>query len=203
MRQVWRESQTGFHRLKDRFKTFALRGSIIDLAVGEMFMAIIYSLVAHILLPILSLTVFGFDLSTLTITLKDAVVSDNGNIVKEAITLQIGDFLRTIINFFLIALPCFVAAQIFLTSNGDNTPLNEEYKIPPSRQPQQNQDQNTVNNLPQTIITPQTPDSSQFNHPSQNTQFHKKKRHQEKSEEELLLEIRDLLRQLNKVKKAS
>ena len=196
MRQVWRESQTGFHRLKDRFKTFALRGSIIDLAVGEMFMAIIYSLVAHILLPILSLTVFGFDLSTLTVTLKDAVVGDNGNIIKEAITLQIGDFLRTIINFFLIALPCFVAAQIFLTSNGDNTPINEEYKIPPSRQPQQNQDleTTTTTSLPQTIITPQS---------QQNIPIQRKKRHQEKSEEELLLEIRDLLRQLNKVKKTS
>jgi len=196
MRQVWREGQTGFHRLKDRFKTFALRGSIIDLAVGEMFMAIIYSLVAHILLPILSLTVFGFDLSTLTVTLKDAVVGDNGNIIKEAITLQIGDFLRTIINFFLIALPCFVAAQIFLTSNGDNTPINEEYKIPPSRQPQQNQDleTTTTTSLPQTIITPQS---------QQNIPIQRKKRHQEKSEEELLLEIRDLLRQLNKVKKTS
>lgn len=195
MRQVWRESQTGFHRLKDRFKTFALRGSIIDLAIGEMFMAIIYSLVAHILLPILSLSIFGFDLSTLTITLKDAVVGDNGNIIKEAITLQIGDFLRTIINFFLIALPCFVATQIFLTSSEDNTPINEEYKIPPSRQSQQNQDIEAINNP---ISTPQITPQSHQNIPTL-----RKKRHQEKSEEELLLEIRALLRQLNKVKKAS
>lgn len=190
MRQVWREGQTGLHQLTDRFKAFASRGSIIDLAVGEMFMAVIYSLVAHILLPILSLSVFGFDLSSLTITLKDAVIGDNGNIIKEAITLQIGDFLRTIINFFLIALPCFIAVQLFLTSRDDKSPKNEEYKIPPSRQTQPNN--------PDTLLKTQAPFPSAIIPPPT---LSKKKKSQEKSEKELLLEIRELLQQLNKTKK--
>ena len=85
------------------FKEFALRGSVMDLAVGVIigaaFQAIVNSLVEDILSPILGLVLQG-NFSDLSVTLFD------GKLV-----LRYGSFIMAIINFLLMALVIFLIVK--------------------------------------------------------------------------------------------
>jgi len=82
------------------FKDFAVRGNVIDLAVGVVlgsaFSAIITALVDNIIMPIIGLIVGKIDISSLTVSFGDALV------------LPYGAFLQAILNFILIALCIFL-----------------------------------------------------------------------------------------------
>jgi len=81
------------------FRDFAMRGNVIDLAVGVIigsaFGKIVASLVDDVLLPILGLVFGGIDLSVLSFTVRDAVV-------------EYGAFLQSIIDFVIIAFVIFL-----------------------------------------------------------------------------------------------
>jgi len=89
------------------FKDFALRGNVIDMAVGIIvgaaFGKIVSSLVNDVILPPIGLILGGVNLSHLAITLK-AVSGD-----KPALVLKYGSFIQTVIDFLLIALAIFFA----------------------------------------------------------------------------------------------
>ena len=96
------------------FKAFAMRGSVIDLAVGVViggaFGKIISSLVDQIIMPPIGLLIGGVDFSTWVITLKQASMDAAGEAVP-AVTLGIGDFINTLIQFILIAFSIFIAIK--------------------------------------------------------------------------------------------
>ena len=96
------------------FKKFAVKGNVIDLAVGVVigaaFGAITKSLVDDIIMPPLSLLVSKVDLSGLQLVLREAVV-ENGEVVAKAITLNYGNFLQTVINFLIIAFAIFLLVR--------------------------------------------------------------------------------------------
>nr|WP_034729868.1 large-conductance mechanosensitive channel protein MscL [Bacteriovorax sp. BSW11_IV] len=87
------------------FKTFAMRGNVLDLAVGMIigaaFTGIVKSLVDHILSPILGLIIGGIKLDSLT--LKLATKEDG----QALLTLNYGQFLQASINFILMAFAIF------------------------------------------------------------------------------------------------
>ena len=84
------------------FKTFIMRGNVIDLAVGVIiggaFQAIVNSLVNDLVMPLLSILTGGFDFTKLSVVLG----SGDG-----AATLNYGMFISAVINFLLIALVIF------------------------------------------------------------------------------------------------
>ena len=86
-----------------QFKAFALRGNVMDMAVGVIiggaFTAIVNSLVNDMLMPLLSLLTGGFDFSGLSIALGEG---------ENAATINYGSFISAIINFLLIALVIFL-----------------------------------------------------------------------------------------------
>jgi len=88
------------------FKKFAMRGNVMDMAVGVVigaaFGKIVSSFVADIIMPPISILTGGVDFSSLAITLKKAV-GDN-----PAITLNYGIFINTIIDFVIIAFAIFL-----------------------------------------------------------------------------------------------
>ncbi len=92
------------------FKEFIMRGNVMDMAIGVIiataFGSITTSLVNDVCMPVIGMLIGGFDLSQLNIVLQEAVM-DGDTVVTEAVTLGIGTFLTTIINFLLVAVIIF------------------------------------------------------------------------------------------------
>ncbi|HPA02384.1 MAG TPA: large-conductance mechanosensitive channel protein MscL [Chiayiivirga sp.] len=97
------------------FKEFAMRGSVIDLAVGVViggaFGKIVTAMVDKIIMPPVGLLIGGVDFSKWSITLKDAGVNAAGEAVP-AVVLGIGDFLNTLIQFVIIAFAIFTVVKL-------------------------------------------------------------------------------------------
>jgi large conductance mechanosensitive channel len=91
------------------FKRFAMRGNVIDLAVGVViggaFGKIVTSLVNDIIMPPIGLLLAGVDLSSLSITLKQATET------TEAVTLGYGSFINSIVDFLIIAFAIFMVVK--------------------------------------------------------------------------------------------
>lgn len=95
------------------FKEFAMRGNVIDLAVGIIigaaFGKIISSLVNDVIMPPIGLLVGGIDFKDIAINMKDAVLDkETGKIVKEAVTLKIGNFIQSVVDFLIVAFAIFM-----------------------------------------------------------------------------------------------
>lgn len=92
------------------FKTFAMRGNVVDLAVGMIigsaFGKITSSLVNDVIMPAVSLLLGGIDFSDWKLVLKQAVV-ENGQEVAAAISINYGTFLSTILDFIILAFAIF------------------------------------------------------------------------------------------------
>ena len=91
------------------FKTFVLRGNVLDLAVGVVigaaFGKIVSSLVGDVLMPPIGILLGGVDFSQLGWTLK-AAVGD-----KPAVVLGIGKFIQAIVDFLVIAFVIFLVVK--------------------------------------------------------------------------------------------
>ena len=95
--------------LIQEFKAFAVRGNVIDMAVGVVigtaFCKIVSSLVADVVMPPIGLLVGGVDFTDLVIVLKAA----EGDI--PAVSLNYGTFLQTVFDFLIIAFSIFMAVK--------------------------------------------------------------------------------------------
>ena len=103
------------------FKEFAMRGNVLDMAVGVIlggaFGKITTSLVNDVFMPLIGMLIGGVDLGKLNIVLKPATDT------AEAVTLGIGTFLTTIIDFVLVA---FVICLMIKTINRFRRKKEEE-----------------------------------------------------------------------------
>jgi large conductance mechanosensitive channel len=88
------------------FKTFAMRGNVVDLAVGIIiggaFGKIVSSVVADVIMPPIGLLVGGVKFTSLAITLKEAVDK------TPAVTLNYGNFLQAVFDFLIVAFAVFM-----------------------------------------------------------------------------------------------
>jgi len=95
------------------FKTFAVRGNVVDMAVGIVvgaaFGKIVSSFVADVIMPPIGLLIGGVDFSKLVITIKKATET------TAAVTLNYGNFLQTIIDFTIIAFAIFMVVKAINT----------------------------------------------------------------------------------------
>jgi large conductance mechanosensitive channel len=92
------------------FKTFAIRGNVVDMAVGIIiggaFGKIVSSFVADVVMPPIGVLVGGVDFSELAVTLKEA----SGD--ASAVTLNYGNFIQTMVDFTIIAFAIFMVIQL-------------------------------------------------------------------------------------------
>jgi large conductance mechanosensitive channel len=101
----------------EEFKKFAMRGNVIDLAVGIIigaaFTAIVNSLVNDVLMPPLGLAIGGIDFSDFFITLKGGGGYATLEQAKAAgaVTLNYGLFLNSIIKFVIVAFAVFILVK--------------------------------------------------------------------------------------------
>ena len=111
------------------FKEFAMRGNVVDMAVGLVigaaFGKIVTSFVDDVLMPPIGLLIGGVNFSSLSITLKEAV-GDN-----PAVTLNYGNFIQTLLDFLIVAF------AIFLVIKAMNTLQKEEAEEQPEPEPTQ------------------------------------------------------------------
>lgn len=103
--------------IANEFKQFAVKGNVVDMAVGVVvgaaFTTIVNSMVADLITPPLGLLVGNVDFSNLFVVLKEGsrpapYVSLAEAKTLGAVTLNIGLFLNTLFNFLLIAFPVFM-----------------------------------------------------------------------------------------------
>jgi len=96
-------------KLLQEFKAFAMRGNVVDMAVGIIigaaFGKIVSSIVSDVIMPPIGLLVGGIDFSNLSITLKEAV--DN----SPAVVIKYGVFINTVIDFIIVAWAIFMVIK--------------------------------------------------------------------------------------------
>ncbi len=101
------------------FKAFAMKGNIVDMAVGVIiggaFGKIVSSLVNDIIMPCVGVMTGGVNFNELKATLHEAVLDPTTQeVVKEAVTLNYGMFIQNIVDFVIIALSIFVAIKVMM-----------------------------------------------------------------------------------------
>lgn len=106
----------------DEFKAFAVKGNMVDMAVGIIiggaFATIVKSLVSDIIMPPIGVMLGGVDFSQIKILLKGTAGA------KDAVTMNIGTFINNIISFLI------VAWAVFLLVKGINALRKKEEEAP-------------------------------------------------------------------------
>jgi large conductance mechanosensitive channel len=104
------------------FREFAVKGNVVDMAVGIIigaaFGKIITSLVSDVIMPPIGVLIGGVDFSDLAIVIKDAVGD------APAVVINYGAFIQTVIDFTIIAF------AIFMFIKGINTLKKKEVEAP-------------------------------------------------------------------------
>ncbi|MGM9871017.1 MAG: large-conductance mechanosensitive channel protein MscL [Muribaculaceae bacterium] len=99
------------------FKAFAMKGNVVDMAVGVIiggaFGKIVSSLVNDIIMPVVGVLTGGVDFKNLTYTLKEATTTEAGEEIA-AVTLNYGMFIQNIVDFLIIALSIFIALRVIM-----------------------------------------------------------------------------------------
>lgn len=97
--------------MMQEFKEFAMKGNVVDLAVGVIiggaFGKIVSSFVGDVIMPLIGLLAGGVDFTKLGITLKEAVDEKT-----PAVMLNYGNFVQTIFDFAIVAFAIFMAIKM-------------------------------------------------------------------------------------------
>lgn len=97
-------------KFMQEFKAFAMKGNVVDMAVGVIiggaFGKIVTSLVNDIIMPLVGSLLGNVDFTTLNATLRQAVM-DGETVVRPAVVLNYGNFIQTLVDFLIIALSIF------------------------------------------------------------------------------------------------
>lgn len=95
--------------MMSEFREFAMRGNVVDMAVGIIiggaFGKIVSSFVNDVLMPPIGMLLGGVEFSGLVLTLKDAAED------VEAVTLNYGMFIQSVVDFAIIAFAIFMAIR--------------------------------------------------------------------------------------------
>ena len=93
------------------FKEFAMKGNVVDLAVGVIiggaFGKIVSSLVADVIMPPIGVMMGGVDFTKLGVVLKEAVDDKT-----PAVMLNYGNFIQSIVDFTIVAFAIFMAIKL-------------------------------------------------------------------------------------------
>lgn len=96
-------------KMLQEFKAFAMRGNVVDMAVGIIiggaFGKIVSSFVSDVIMPPIGVLLGGVDFTELSITLREASEG------VEAVTIKYGMFINTLIDFIIIAFAIFMAIK--------------------------------------------------------------------------------------------
>ena len=98
------------------FKTFAMRGNVIDLAIGVVigaaFGKIVTAFVDGIVMPVLGMLTGGIDFSERAWVLREAVLGPDGKEMAGAVLFKYGAFLQTVVDFVIVAFAIFLVVKL-------------------------------------------------------------------------------------------
>jgi large conductance mechanosensitive channel len=115
----------------EEFKKFALRGNVVDFAVGVIigaaFGGIVQSVVGDLLMPVVGAATGGLDFSNYFIPLSSKVTADSlAEAKKQGAVLAYGNFLTLVINFIIVAFVLFLVIRLM------NQLIRKEAAKPPA-----------------------------------------------------------------------
>ena len=103
------------------FKEFAVKGNVMDMAVGVIiggaFGKIVTSVVNDIIMPPIGLLVGGVDFSDMKLTMKQAVLDAAGEVVSPAVTWNYGAFIQQVVDFTILAFCVFILVKLINSLN--------------------------------------------------------------------------------------
>ena len=98
--------------LAKEFKAFAMRGNVVDMAVGIIiggaFGKIVSSVVSDVIMPPIGLLLGGVKFTDLKIIMKDPIIDAAGVITTQAVSINYGNFIQTTVDFLIIAFAIFM-----------------------------------------------------------------------------------------------
>lgn len=116
----------------DDFKAFALKGNIVDMAVGVIiggaFGKIVTSLVNDIIMPLIGLMTGNINFADLKYVFQPEIKDAAGTVVTPEAALTYGNFIQTVVDFLIIALSIFVVLKILMKAKeaAENLKKKEE-----------------------------------------------------------------------------
>lgn len=118
--------------LISEFKDFAMKGNVVDMAIGVIiggaFGKIVTSMVSDIMMPILGYVIGGVNFTDFKLTLKEAVPATDTTPAVEAVTLNYGNFLQVTFDFLIVAICIFAVIRLvsnFTKKKKDEAPAPE------------------------------------------------------------------------------
>ena len=95
----------------EEFRTFAMRGNVIDMAVGVViggaFGKISSSIVNDIIMPVVSMLTGAIDFTAWKLVLKEAVLAADGAVVTPEVAVNFGNTIAVIVDFIIVAFAVF------------------------------------------------------------------------------------------------
>lgn len=126
-------------RMMQEFKKFAMRGNVVDMAVGIIigaaFGKIVSSFVADIIMPPIGMLIGGVDFADLVVVLREATAD------QAAVTIGYGKFIQTLLDFLIIAF------AIFMVVKGMNSMKRKEEAAPPPAPPKPTPEQELLTEI--------------------------------------------------------
>ena len=124
-----------------KFRDFAFKGNVIDMAVGIIvggaFSTIVSSLVNDIMMPFFGFLTAGVDFKELKLVLSQAVI-ENGAVVKPEAAVAYGNFIQNVINFLIISFSIYLMIGFV---NQTRQRLAPEEETEPEAPPEPTQEQ--------------------------------------------------------------
>ena len=130
--------------MMSEFKDFAMRGNVVDMAVGIViggaFGKIVSSFVAGVLMPPIGLLLGGVDFADLAVTLKEAVDG------ADAVLLKYGVFIQSVVDFLIIAFAIFMVVKAM-----NSVMAKEEEPEAPSAPPEPSAEEKLLTEIRDTL----------------------------------------------------
>ncbi|MBT8257225.1 MAG: large conductance mechanosensitive channel protein MscL [Bacteroidia bacterium] len=102
-------------KLFNEFKEFAVKGNMMDMAIGIIigasFNAVVNSLVKDVVLPPIATLSDGVNFEQKRIILREALVNAEGTIITDEIAIGYGAFLETVLDFLIVAFTIFIVVK--------------------------------------------------------------------------------------------
>ncbi|MDD2490577.1 MAG: large-conductance mechanosensitive channel protein MscL [Bacteroidales bacterium] len=99
-------------KMLNEFKQFAMRGNVVDMAVGIIiggaFGKIVSSVVSDVIMPPIGLLVGGVNFSDLKIIIKEQILDAAGEVTAQAVSINYGNFIQVTFDFIIIAFAIFM-----------------------------------------------------------------------------------------------
>ena len=119
----------------EEFKTFAMRGNVIDMAVGVViggaFGKITTSIVNDIIMPAVSMLTGGINFSSWKVVLKEAVLDAQGAVAAEEVAINFGNTIAVVLDFIIIAFAVFCMVKLLNNLHRKKEEAPAEEPAPP------------------------------------------------------------------------